>query len=126
MLIFILLVMIFCHIIDDFVLQSFSLVKLKQKAFWRSDPEYNEKYRNDYLIALFFHSFSWAFMIMLPLFIYFKFNIGFLYFCFPINLIIHFVIDDLKANKRKINLVQDQLIHLLQISLTFIIFVLVL
>lgn len=37
------------------------------------------------------------------------------------NLIIHFIIDHLKANVHILNLIQDQLIHLIQIVLTWII-----
>ena len=35
------------------------------------------------------------------------------------NSTIHAIIDDLKANKKKINLVQDQIIHIIQILLTW-------
>ena len=37
-----------------------------------------------------------------------------------INLIIHMFVDDLKANRNKINLITDQLIHIIQIIFTFI------
>ena len=37
------------------------------------------------------------------------------------NTIIHAVVDNLKANKLKINLVVDQSIHILQIIITYII-----
>ena len=41
----------------------------------------------------------------------------------PINIIIHAVVDDAKANKNKLNLFQDQLIHLLQILGTWILLI---
>ena len=37
---------------------------------------------------------------------------------FAVNLIIHAVIDDLKANRRKLNLWEDQIIHIIQIVMT--------
>ena len=36
-------------------------------------------------------------------------------------LVFHYIIDDLKANRHKISLTMDQLLHLGQIILTFII-----
>ena len=67
--VFILLCMIFCHVVDDFCLQPGCLSFLKQKDWWdKNAPE--ELYKKDYLMALFVHSFSWAFMIMLPLCVY--------------------------------------------------------
>jgi hypothetical protein len=42
---------------------------------------------------------------------------------FAINWSIHAIVDDLKANKKAINLIQDQSIHLVQIILTWGIYV---
>lgn len=123
--ILILLFMIFCHIVDDYYLQGW-LASAKQKSWWEKNaPE--KLYSNDYIIALFMHSFSWSFMIMLPIIIYILANgidlkewIVIPYF---VNMAIHCVVDDLKANKKKINLIQDQLIHMLQIILTWATFI---
>ena len=71
-------------------------------------------------MALTCHSFSWSFMIMLPWIIYAGFSLNFALIAIPINAIIHAIVDDLKANKHKLNLIQDQLIHLAQIVVTFI------
>ena len=38
------------------------------------------------------------------------------------NTIIHAIVDDLKANKKRLNLVQDQLLHLAQIVITATLF----
>lgn len=122
MTIFILLAMLFCHIIDDFYLQGI-LASMKQKIWWRKQEQYKERYKYDYIIALIIHSFSWVFMIMLPITIYLNFNLGWLYLNYPINLIIHAIVDDLKANKLKINLVTDQLLHILQIIIIWVIFI---
>lgn len=118
---FIVLLMIFAHIVDDFYLQSKSIVvSLKQKKWWKENqPEVLYEY--DYIVGLVVHSFSWAFMIMLPLAWYFydfKVDIIF-FFILLINMTIHALVDHLKANKLKINLITDQTLHLLQILATY-------
>lgn len=35
------------------------------------------------------------------------------------NLLIHMLVDDMKANKKKINLIQDQITHMFQIGFTW-------
>lgn len=73
--IFTLISMIFCHIVDDYYLQGW-LASAKQKEYWRKQENYSEKYKNDYIAALFMHSFSWGFMIMLPIAYSMNFNIN--------------------------------------------------
>lgn len=119
--IFIVLLMIFMHIVDDYYLQGW-LSSAKQKKYWEENaPE--KLYKYDYIWALIMHSFSWAFMIMLPIAFIKGFNIDIAFFIvFVNNVMIHAVVDDLKANKRKINLWTDQIIHFCQIVLTACIF----
>lgn len=123
---YICLSMIFLHIIDDFVLQAACLSNLKQKKWWKdhlSITENYEMYKYDYLVALFMHAFSWTFMIMLPIAIYQNFDISLIFvIAFGLNCIIHFLVDDLKANKKLINLQLDQSIHISQILVTALIF----
>lgn len=110
--------MIFCHIFDDYYLQGI-LAKLKQKSYWKENVP-QELYKNDYIMALVMHAFSWAFMIMLPIAMYQNFNVTFGFvIVLIINTIIHSVVDDLKANAHKINLIIDQTIHIFQIIITF-------
>ena len=118
--IFTLWLMIFLHIVDDYYLQGW-LASAKQKKYWQENaPE--KLYEYDYLCALLMHSFSWAFMIMLPIAFNANFEIGFGYIvAFIVNLVVHAFVDDLKANKRKINLWVDQTIHIMQICVTFLI-----
>lgn len=120
--IFILLAMIFLHIIDDYKLQGI-LASMKQKKWWKEQKEYNDMYQYDYIPALVEHSFSWTFMIMLPIAIVLKFNIGWWAISYIVNIFIHAFVDNLKANKFKINLVTDQLIHIIQIVATWLIFI---
>ena len=119
---FLLLVMILMHIIDDFVLQSACLYKLKQKEYWESA---GEKYKNDYVAGLLIHSISWSIMIMLPILLFLDLSEGalFMYGWVILMAILHACIDHEKANAKTINLWQDQLIHFVQIMVTYIVFI---
>ena len=120
--IFLLLCMIFCHIVDDYYLQG-QLASMKQKSWWMAHAP-NKLYQYDYIMALLMHSFSWAFMVMLIPFLYnYHYNneklLGWCYIFFLANLLIHMVVDYLKANEKSINLIADQLMHMAQISITW-------
>jgi len=120
----ILFIMIFCHLIDDYKLQGI-LANMKQRQWWKENTD-KYLYRNDYKMALIEHAFSWSFMITLPfLVISFVQNNSFLMILlvisYFINTAIHAFIDNLKANKYVINLVEDQFAHLVQIICTWII-----
>lgn len=117
----VLFLMIFLHIIDDFCLQGI-MASMKQQSWWQKDPIGSKPmYQNDFAAALFAHSFSWAFMIMIPVLVWGEWH-------WPIliaNMLTHAVIDHAKANKFQINLIQDQTYHLIQIIATWLIFVVV-
>lgn len=119
---FILLAMIFCHIVDDYYLQGW-LASAKQRVWWKNNAP-DKMYEDDYIMALFMHSFSWTFMIMLvPMLLNIN-SLSILYvFVFGINLLIHAIVDNAKANLKKLNLIEDQLIHLWQIFTTWLIFI---
>lgn len=121
--IYILFLMILMHIVDDYYLQGW-LASAKQKKWWEQNAP-QQMYKHDYIMALIMHSLSWAFMVMSP--IAFSLNFAFSWFyiiAVIINATVHGIVDNLKANKFKINLIQDQTIHLTQILLTFLLFVL--
>lgn len=120
------LVMIFMHVVDDYYLQGI-LAKMKQKKWWKSNAP-DKLYKYDYIAALAFHAFSWTFMIHIPIFIlyylnYISLKLPILVIVFICNIVIHACVDDLKANKLKINLITDQFIHLMQIVVTLMIYV---
>lgn len=120
-----LIFMIFAHITDEYYLQGW-LASAKTKNWWEKNAP-NKLYSKDYIMALFCHSLSWSIMVFLPILIYSLYNqidLNWFYLVLPINLIIHAVIDDLKANKFKVNLIIDQCIHFMQIFITWLIFVL--
>ena len=116
--IYVFLIMILLHIIDDFVLQPICLSKLKQKSFWESYVKDDEKYKFDYKVALVIHALSWAIMIHLPLMFIGISEYGIL-LSVIINTIIHAWIDDEKANKLNITLFEDQIMHLIQVGCTW-------
>lgn len=114
---FVILWMIFFHIVDDYYLQGW-LASAKQKSYWEQNAP-DKLYEHDYIWALIMHSFSWSFMIMLPIAYVQQFIIGFDFFIlFFGNIVIHAFVDDAKANKKLINLWQDQFVHMVQIVLT--------
>lgn len=122
--ILLLLAMIFLHIVDDYYLQGW-LASAKQKNYWEQNAP-DKLYKHDYIMALFMHSFSWAFMIMIVPTIYVltvasNINMATLFIVafFVFNLCLHMFTDNKKANKKEINLIQDQLIHLAQIIFTW-------
>lgn len=120
--------MLFLHIVDDYYLQGF-LASAKQKSWWeRNNPD--KLYSKDYIMALFEHAFSWTFMIMLvpTVFTYFNpcdLSYKLYVFMFCLNLLIHVITDDFKANQHKINLIQDQTIHIIQVVISWIVFILI-
>ena len=125
MFLFIFLCMLFCHIVDDFYLQGI-LAKMKQKSWWQEQTVIS-MYQKDWLPALIAHGMSWSFMIMLPCNIYsLIYKPNSLYYFIPLaftyNVFIHCWIDNLKCNRHTINLITDQICHLIQIVATFLIF----
>lgn len=120
------------HLIADYTMQGV-LASLKQRKWWSEElkklaystkepktPEEQElifsHYRYDYLAGLACHAMMWSIMMCLPL----------LLVCTPsafsaavvTNTVVHMVVDDLKANLCCINLWQDQLLHIAQITVT--------
>ena len=108
-------VMLEAHIIVDFHMQGL-LAKLKQRSEWVSHPDYNDMYKNDWVIAMWLHAFEWTFVVMLPLAYLHHWEITNAFaISFMVNMVIHAATDHLKANMRDISLVVDQVIHVLQI-----------
>ena len=122
-------IMIFCHVVDDYYLQGW-LASAKQKKWWEENAP-DSLYKNDYKVALLVHSFSWAFSINLPVLVYALFfqilpAIILPYFILlVVNMIIHCIVDNLKANKLEINLITDQSIHLCQILISWVVYMFV-
>lgn len=127
--IILLLILVYMHILDDFVLQGV-LSTMKRKINWIKDKEYKELYKYDYMISLIIHALSWTISINIPImFIIYRFDrlhdmkVMIIFIVeFICNWVIHSIVDNLKANKGKINLVQDQLCHFCQVLILFLLF----
>ena len=114
----ILVLMLLGHLVADYTLQGW-LADGKQKSWWRKifgghEDAVPDKYKNDYKAALFCHALYWSIFICAPFFASSWFLVAVV-----LNTVVHAIVDDLKANQFKINLIQDQLLHLVQILLTF-------
>lgn len=114
--VYILLAMIFCHIVEDYNIQGI-LAQFKQKSFWK-DKDF--LYHNDWIISIIEHGFENTFIMMLPIAIYYKFQLNESYFIwFVWNWMWHCIIDHYKCNKLQINLIRDQSLHMFWIILTW-------
>jgi hypothetical protein len=111
--------MIFAHIVDDYYLQGI-LASMKQKSWWEKQEGYKSLYKNDYKMALLMHSMSWSIMLLIPAMILFNPSSYLLLGLFIVNTLIHYHVDNAKANKLTINLMADQTIHLLQVLASWI------
>lgn len=114
--------MLFCHIVDDYYLQGF-LASAKQKSWWEKNSP-DKLYKNDYIMALIEHAFSWTFMIHVPLLVliflgHLRYNTTVVFIVFMVNFAIHGITDNLKANCHKISLWTDQMIHIWQVYITW-------
>ena len=122
---------LFMHVIGDYVLQTPFMATAKQRSYWENEAKKMDiegtAYRYDYLAILTVHSITWSFCVLLPIVIYCWLVLGH----FPVNFIsifiwnavIHGIVDDQKANKHTINLIEDQLFHFLQIVLSIAILI---
>ena len=111
------LIMLLLHHLADYTLQGW-LANGKQKSWW--DEAFGgttpAKYRNDYKCALLCHSLYWALVVFVPIWWGAAPDTALPMLC--TNTIVHYAVDDLKANERVINLWTDQVLHWLQILVT--------
>ena len=114
----ILTLMLLGHLVSDYTLQGW-LADGKQKRWWEKifSGKIPDKYKHDYIAALICHSLYWSIFICAPFYASPWFLVAVV-----VNTIIHSVVDDLKANRMKLNLIHDQLLHLGQILITFMAF----
>lgn len=111
--------MLLAHFFADFHLQGI-LADMKQEQWWN-----NSKNKYDYLAALAIHSAEWTLWMMIPLFLLPYLDLGMFLLLVALNIVVHSLTDNSKANYRDISLIQDQLIHLAQITFTYAALVLV-
>ena len=119
------------HIFADFHLQGI-LADLKQKRWWLEnvfDKGFNHRYDKDYLAALAIHGLEWSILVLVPFlimmcYLYYPENPIILFGSVLIQAVLHAVIDDLKCNRFKLNLIQDQALHFVQIMIITMTYVL--
>ena len=112
----VLVLMLLGHLVADYTLQGW-LADGKQESWWKKvcgKDEIPKKYRKDFWAALYCHGLYWSIFICAPFYASNWFLVA-----IAMNTIAHAIIDDLKANLFQINLIQDQLLHLGQILITF-------
>lgn len=113
--------MLFMHGIADFNLQG-CLADLKQKSWWKNffilDDNKLYRTRFDYMAALAIHSFTWSVCIMIPLVVCFELTPGMFVWLTFINTVVHAIVDNAKCNKYNLNLIEDQLVHVIQMLVT--------
>lgn len=122
------ILLIALHLLADFNLQvQGGMDKFKcrdwwieqtSKPVWGSSAEQFRKYRFDYHAGMFCHALMWSIVTFAPLLWMAPGWWSVLLILVP-NIAVHHVVDHLKANRYRLNLVQDQLIHLAQIVVTF-------
>ena len=132
--VFIFIIMILLHILEDFHLQGI-LANMKQQSWWQSECNKlgikyeSSKYKHDYIISLYIHALENSIFITLPLIIdgliaTLTINpnnclfIGWVFIIFA-NTVVHAFIDNFKCNNKGINLITDQLLHFIFIILLF-------
>lgn len=120
--------MMLAHIIDDFVLQPICLSKLKQREWWEEKLGGKDKldksiYHEDYKWSLITHGLSWSIMVHLPIMLILspQYDLALLGSVVG-NAFIHAAIDDVKANKKTMDLMTDQQLHYIQLIIIFFIF----
>ena len=118
---FTLFCMIAMHIIADYCLQGI-LADMKQESWWKENAP-DKLYKHDWIMALFMHSFFWSFCIMLPIYVAYGYTWdGKMTMFLVVNILSHMYIDNEKANNHSMNLIIDQIFHMIQIMCTWFVF----
>lgn len=123
------LILLFLHLFADFTLQGL-FGPLKQKDWWLKEFQKGSTwttyeglvrfYGKDYRVANAGHALFWTLITFAPLWLWCE-SAWWIVGIVGLNAIFHYVVDDLKANAHRINLIHDQLLHLVQIAVTFFI-----
>ena len=126
------LLVLLLHFISDFTLQG-NLGNLKWKTWWMDECNRMEKekklewgsagatfhkYRFDYICGMVCHCLYWTIFTFAPI-IWKMTSTWQIALLVVMNAGFHYWVDDMKANKWRLNLCQDQLFHLVQITATF-------
>ena len=106
--------MILFHVIEDFHIQG-NMAQMKQRRWWKF---YDDEYRNDWVPVIILHGIEWAMFVSIPCLMASWFDVSVWFMAVVVSMgLIHAYIDHLKANTFKINLIQDQTMHMVQIGM---------
>lgn len=113
-----LVTMFFMHFLTDYYIQSKANQNIKDKKWWKKrHPNNKRKVLISYIFGLIVHSFVWSFSVIFP----FYYKTGIMpYGLIAVNILLHVIIDDCKTNKKCISSITDQVLHSVQIILTFL------
>lgn len=108
------------HLLADYPLQGI-LASMKQKSWWKGQTD-DKMYGHDWIATLVCHSAMWGIMTAIPslvtCFILEDWAAGAISILIMLaSIVLHGFIDNEKANRHRINLVQDQALHLAQLLL---------
>ena len=112
--------MLLLHVLAEFVLQPVALLRLKQKTYWEQ-PEHPNGGKDASAMAIAIYAILWSVMIMLPLMYYSTEGDLILLLVFLVNMLVHAYIDEYATNRRKLTFVTAQSLYLLQLTITFLI-----
>ena len=133
--------MIFMHFIGDVYLQGNNLSSFKRREYWEKvERKTGKKHSFSHLCFLLLHSFLWSFCMLFPILLKIVFiqclitanivpepvsfqNLILFYISSIIgNTIIHGLIDNAKSNLKQIGDIEDQILHIVQVTVTFILY----
>lgn len=123
----VLILMIEMHILADYKTPD-CLQNFKQQKWWKDNFPNKDWWKTEFIVGLGLHAFQWALFIMIPPVSYTLYTdpakpgINSLPSIFILNILIHAYVDHLKANKGKLSLIEDQLMHFIQIIVTWILY----
>lgn len=103
----IIIAMLLAHLVADYTLQGW-LAQGKMRSWWAG------KCGRGYIAALVCHALYWSILVCIPFW-----SSDWFAAAVAVNTVVHAIVDDLKANRGKLSLIQDQLIHAAQIVATF-------
>lgn len=107
----VLLLMVAMHVIEDFHLQG-RMADMKQRAWW---SQYPERYSRDWMPVILLHGMEWSVLVSLPLLLLTGLDAGWWFAAMvAVNGLVHAGVDHLKANSLRIDLIQDQTVHMVQ------------
>lgn len=121
MALFVFSIIIIVHIIDDFILKRLgNFYNTKQKKFWEPhNEEHNNKYYLNYYARLVIHCISWSILVHLPILLLTQTPEIIIFVSSIIQAINHGIVDNEKCNRQELSLLEDQILHFVQLILIF-------